>query len=98
MATGYTYAASEITAALAKLGQGTEEIRQIVVALKTNVDLNFEDWVGKSKEEFVRVHGEATTDIYHIGEWLKQTMGTVSEVLDSVLDDDEEYSSRLEVG
>ncbi|MEU8526647.1 hypothetical protein AB0C77_13805 [Streptomyces sp. NPDC048629] len=88
--TYYTYATEEIQKGIVDLAIGTTEIEEIVANLKFNVELNFENWGGGSKEEFTRVHTETADHIFAIAGWLNETKANIEQMLrDAVAEDGE---------
>lgn len=92
----YQYATQEITEAVDQLGRGTKEIEDIVTQLKANVELNFEGWVGGSKEEFNRVHQEATDHVVGIAQWLVEVRGLILQILEQVMEREGEQAVLIE--
>ena len=85
---GFQYATQEIQEGIDQLAKGNDEIEQLIANLKTNVELNFEGWGGGSKEEFTRVHQEASSHVEAISKWLADSRANVLRILQFTVEED----------
>ncbi|MFD3998602.1 WXG100 family type VII secretion target [Streptomyces sp. NPDC058548] len=92
---GFRYATEQMREAIDQLRKGNDDIEEIVKNLKSNVELNFEGWVGGSKDEFLRVHAQTTDHTADLAQWLSLNQTNVQRMIQDAVDDDSAQASRF---